>query len=486
MLEGSILQKLTVAHQRDQAVGRSQNFGVYYKNTLVALCHALEDCILTVNSSPLVVTAFQRGKWYLQEAERYGDLAAKSRQIVIMAAPEAGFAEHPTSQRSNVELVELNSTDPVAQEWHLMILSPTYTAMVLCQELSAADYGLPERPTEDRERKFYGFWTFEAGLVQEAVDLAITHIGQYNPELQQRLKACAQAIAEESQTAVPGELGQVVSKVVEYLQRSQQDLSRLNPDSSYASLDKNLVSNELQAFLRMAQLVDLADAENPTAAAEVTALAEMIGQLLDLPARQIQRLRLAGFLHRLGPLPEAQRIIKAGLKPAHTSAQSEDEDETSRYPMCPLVPGAQVLRMMPRLKKIAQIINHQTEWWNGSGQPAGLVGDEIPLESRILGLVADFQQRVTQLQATSTPQKSLDVAEENSLAAALGACQAQQGDRWDPELVDTLALLVSGLQQGLSLPMKPPKLTASMWLLDTQVKDDLIKTSYAREEVYGY
>jgi DICT domain-containing protein len=481
MLEGSILQKLTVAHQRDQAVGRSQNFGVYYKNTLVALCHALEDYILTCSSSPLVIAAFQRGKWYLQEAERYGDLAAKSRQIVIMAAPETGFAEHPTSQRSNVELVELNSTDPVAQEWHLMILSPTYTAMVLCQELPAADYGPAGPPTEDRERKFYGFWTFEAGLVQETVDLAIAHIGQYNPELQQRLKAHVQAIAEESRTAVPGELDRVVSKVVEYLQMSQQDLNRLNPDS-YASLDKNLVSNELQAFLRMAQLVDLADAENPTAAAEVAALAEMMGQLLDLPARQVQRLRLASFLHRIGPLPEAQRIIEAGLKPDRTSAQSEDE--ASRYPMCPLVPGAQVLRMMPRLKKIAQIINHQTEWWNGSGQPAGLVGDKIPLESRILGLVADFQQRVAQLQATSA--QNLDTMEQqDNLAAALGACQAQQG-RWDPELVDTLALLVSGLQQGMSLPMKPPKLTASMWLLDVQVKDDLIKPSYVREEVYGY
>jgi len=46
-----------------------------------------------------------------------------------------------------------------------MILSPTYTAMVLCQELSAADYGAGGQPAADLERKFYGLWTFEPALV---------------------------------------------------------------------------------------------------------------------------------------------------------------------------------------------------------------------------------------------------------------------------------------------------------------------------------
>ena len=181
MLEGSILQQLATAHPAGK---RPLNFGVYYKNTLVALCHALEDCILASKSSPLVITAFQRGKWYLQEAERYSQLAKASRQVVIVAAPDAGFAEHPTSQLPNVDLVALDPNDPVAQEWHLMILAPSFTAMVLCQELSAADYGASGQPTADLERKFYGFWTFEPALVQETVELAIAHIGRYNPELQ--------------------------------------------------------------------------------------------------------------------------------------------------------------------------------------------------------------------------------------------------------------------------------------------------------------
>ena len=102
MLQGSILQKLEKAHRNTT---RPLALGVYYKNTLVSLCHALEDHILSEDSSPLVITAFQQGKWYLQEAERYADIAQCSQQIVIMAAPDTGFLEHPTSQLSNVDLV---------------------------------------------------------------------------------------------------------------------------------------------------------------------------------------------------------------------------------------------------------------------------------------------------------------------------------------------------------------------------------------------
>ena len=52
------------------------SFGVYFKNTLVALCHAMEDhilqsCKIEPEDKPLVLVTFQQGKWYLQEADRY-------------------------------------------------------------------------------------------------------------------------------------------------------------------------------------------------------------------------------------------------------------------------------------------------------------------------------------------------------------------------------------------------------------------------------
>lgn len=458
MLEGSILQKLEAAHRGGK---RPLNFGVYYKNTLVALCHALEDFILESSGAPLVITAFQRGKWYLQEAERYGELAKKSCQVAIMAAPDAGFAEHPTSQEPNVALVSLEPSDPVAQEWHLMILSETYTAMVLCQELSATDYGANGFPEHDSERKFYGFWTFEPDLVRETVELAIAHIGGSNPDLQEKLTAQVQTIRAAFGSKQRDDIGAVVSRVVDYLQNTHENLSQLGaaqPDAApiqEQELDDNLISNELQAFLRMAQLIDQADAKNPMEASEVAMLSEAMGQLIDLPAWQLKRLRLAGLLHRLAPLQGVGDV----LAPAKSAIQEEVLQQSG------LMPKASVLRVMPRLQAIAHIITHQNERWDGSGKPDGLAYDAIPVESRILGLVSEFQHRVNAYKDDSSI--------ENPLIQALTECQAQANEAFDPKLVEALALLVMGMQQGMSLQAKQPKIAAGMWLLDAHHQDDL-------------
>jgi len=475
MLEGSILAQLKQAHQSGQAKKKPLHFGVYYKNTLVALCHALEDAILSADYQPLMITAFQRGKWYLEEADRYGEIAGKSRQIVILAASEAGFAEHPTSQRPNVDLVSLNATDPVAQEWHLIILAPNYTAMVLCQELSEADYGVAGLPKHDLERKFYGFWTFEPDLVLETAELAIEHVNSYNSDLYQRLIAQVREIVAQSQASTDPSplpatehLEEIVSRVVDYLQTSHESGSQ---NQTY--LEDNLVSNELQAYLRVAQLLDQADLSNPMAAAEVATLAEAMGQLLDLPAWQLHRLRLAGLLHRIAIMRTNETVLDPG-----TSVRYQD-DQTSVPLTCSLIPGIQVLRRMQRLRAIAMILTHQTEWWNGTGQPSRLTGDEIPIESRILGLVADFQERLAQARSAapdSEPQSEW-------LTQALDECRVQQGERWDPKLVEALGLLVSAMQQGLSLPIALPKIASGLWLLDSYSAEELPLTYHELGEL---
>ena len=119
--------------------------------------------------------------------------------------------------------------------------------------------------------------------------------------------------------STPEELSAVVSRVVDYLQTGQENLS-IPTVLRQQALDRNLVSNEIQAFLRMAQLMDIADVNNPMAAAEVVALSEAMGQLLELPAWQIKRLRLAGLLHRIDPLQKAESVLTPG-----TSNRYEEE-----------------------------------------------------------------------------------------------------------------------------------------------------------------
>ena len=464
MLNGSLLQKLVERQNTQPRRTPPINYGVYYKNTLVALCHALEDSILESDDNPVMITAFQRGKWYLQEADRYGEIADKAQEIVILAAPDSGFREHPTSQKANVELVSLAPDDPVAQEWHLLILSPGYTAMVLCQELSEADYGGTGVPEVDLERKFYGFWTFEPELVLAAVELAIEHIQPLQADLAQSLQTRVTEIKAELSrqpsvdvSQVSKDLNPIVSRVVRYLSDCHEGLGQdidAEVFSHQPELERNIVSNKLQAFLRMAQLIDLTDLQNPHAASEVSGLCEAFAQILDLPSWQVKRLRLAGLLHRIDYLPQHEPNLGEIRAESDNSALS-----------CPLYPGREALRTMPQLKAIAQIITHQSEHWDGSGPPGGLSYDEIPLECRILGLLVEFQRRLNQL--------AQETSRSEALSQALSDTQAASGSRWDPKLVETLTLLVMALQQGMTLPQEAFKLRSGLWLLNPEQNPDL-------------
>ena len=437
------------------------SYGVYFKNTLVALCHALEDHILQTSGGdkielkPLVLVAFQQGKWYLQEADRYLDIANASRRVVIAAVADSGFATHKTGQLENVSLINLDESDPLIQEWNLIILAPTYKAMVLCRELSDQEY-LPEgKPEVDTERKFYGLWSFDQSLVSAAAEIFIEQTRHYNSPLADSLLEMHHEILATKGPPL-ADISGVVSRIVTYLQSSQQQMVAINRqtrelwelEGQALRVSRNLNANKLQAFLRMAQRVDERDTANPTASLQVAALSETLGQLLDLPALQLRRLRLAGLLFRVGLISAPNEVFDRtpdAFDPA-TLAFWRDRSFI----------GSQLLQAMPELSPVAEIVKHQLEYWDGSGRPEGLRAETIPVASRILGLVAHFQE-LTQ------PRGDRPAL---SLSEALEECRELCGIRFDPALVETLSNVVRLAEMGLmELPTRPSQLP-NVWLED--------------------
>ncbi|MDJ0702765.1 MAG: DICT sensory domain-containing protein [Leptolyngbyaceae cyanobacterium MO_188.B28] len=439
------------------------SYGVYFKNTLVALCHALEDHILqnrdgSEDQQPLVLVTFQRGKWYLQEADRYFDLAQCSRRVAIAAVPDSGFASHQTSQMNNVSLVNLVEGDSFVNEWNLLILAPSYAAMVLCHELSEDEYRADSQPKVDTERKFYGLWTFDRPAIEAAATILIERMRPYDSSLADQLALQQQQIGA-TEGLAPADLSGVVSRIVTYLQSSQEQLvtvSRQTRDfweleGQALRLNRNLTANKLQAFLRMARRVDERDQSNPFASLQVAALAETLGQLLDLPTIQLRRLRLAGLLFRIG-LAEAPDVVFTQLpSDLDASGMASWRDRTAF--------GAQLLSAMPELAPVTQIVSHQLEYWNGGGRPEGLKGEDIPIEARILSVVAYFQE-LTQSRG-DRPALSLEESFEK--------CQTLSGVRFDPALVDSLGALVRLTEAGLmQLPTQPSELP-TVWLGDSNL-----------------
>lgn len=116
--------------------------------------------------------------------------------------------------------------------------------------------------------------------------------------------------------------------------------------------------------------------------------------------------------------------------------------------------SAQLLTAMPELAPVTQIVEHHLEYWDGSGKPDGLRGEEISIESRILGLVSYFQE-LTQSRGSRSAR---------TLSEALEKCQDRSGTRFDPNLVETLSNVVRLTQLGLmQLPSRPSQLP-NVWL----------------------
>ena len=437
------------------------SFGVYFKNTLVALCHALEDHVLQgcggpEEQRPLLLVTFQEGKFYLQEAERYLDLARCSRHVVVAAMEDSGFTTHKSGQLDNVSLVDLRPDDCLINEWNLIIVAPGYSSMVLCHELSEAEYRADSLPRTDMERKFYGLWTFDRSCVEQAAEIVIQDLRSYDSVLADRLIQMHQAIKASTHTA-PVDLSGVVSRIVSYLQTSQEKLVTVSRqtrefrelEGQAQRMSRNLSANKLQAFLRMAQRVDERDQANPVASLQVSALAETLGQILDLPTLKLRRLRLAGLLFRIG-LAEAPTEV-------FTKLASNLNDASRAFWRDRSLLGAQLLEAMPELAPIANIVLYQREYWNGSGGPGGLRGEEIPIESRILGIVVRFQE-LTQARS-DRPALNLNEAFEK--------CEHHSGTRYDPAVVKALGTVVRLSEIGMmQLPNQPSQLPP-VWLEET-------------------
>ncbi len=112
--------------------------------------------------------------------------------------------------------------------------------------------------------------TFDRVVVKETAGILIKGMGSYNSSLADRLGKLQEKI---QPSTTPADLSPVVSRIVTYLQSSQQQLVAVNRqtrelvelEGQAQRLNRNLAANKLQAFLRMAQKIDQQDKDNPVA-----------------------------------------------------------------------------------------------------------------------------------------------------------------------------------------------------------------------------
>ena len=158
---------------------------IYYKSSMTALSHAMEDLVLVgSDDEPLVIASFQQERFYRQEAHRYRRIADRSSQVYVLAAPETEFKNSSESH----ETVAFAPEDALSKEWHLVVLGQHYSTCLICQEKIVPIDNQDDRgELMDQGRRFEGIWTFDREVSCKAAELLLDKIVKYRPELAEKI-----------------------------------------------------------------------------------------------------------------------------------------------------------------------------------------------------------------------------------------------------------------------------------------------------------
>jgi putative nucleotidyltransferase with HDIG domain len=136
------------------------------------------------------------------------------------------------------------------------------------------------------------------------------------------------------------------------------------------------------AFLEvLAETIESQDPYMRGHARRVAFYAGLLAERVGLSTKEQEQVRISAFLHDLGKIGVATELLRrpSGLEPAERVLVERHAEI-----------GARLVEPLGIANAIAGAIRHHHEWWDGSGYPDGLHGDEIPLAARIVHLANAF------------------------------------------------------------------------------------------------
>jgi putative nucleotidyltransferase with HDIG domain len=173
-----------------------------------------------------------------------------------------------------------------------------------------------------------------------------------------------------------------------------------------------------QTITALAGAVDKRDPYTSKHSWRVKEIAGDIGRVMRLSDAELEALEWGGLLHDVGKIGVPDNVL---LKQERLNR--EERMIMNAHPVL----GAQIIAPVTRLSRELPIIRHHHEWYNGSGYPDRLIGDEIPLLARVLHVADAFEAMTAQRPYRMTP-----LTHEQ----ALGELRKFAGVQFDPKVVD--------------------------------------------------
>ncbi|MHB2015625.1 MAG: HD domain-containing phosphohydrolase [Candidatus Xenobia bacterium] len=188
----------------------------------------------------------------------------------------------------------------------------------------------------------------------------------------------------------------------------RRSLERRRSQQQFERLLQQQWRDASRCMQQLAARVEAADPYFKGHAQRVAELSGRIGRRLKLPRKGLEILDLAAWLHDVGTLDEKLDAV----------------------------------RQAEAMQDVFRIIVHHHEWYDGSGRPAGLKAEQIPLEARILCIAEAYDAMVS-------PRPHRDRL---SRAEALEIVRQESGSHFDPDIVAVFEQVLD----AAAVPTAPP------------------------------
>ena len=148
-------------------------------------------------------------------------------------------------------------------------------------------------------------------------------------------------------------------------------------------------------------------------------LARMVAKRFELSSTETRFLETASHLHDLGTIAIPDPILH---KPGALSTEERDiMQDHAQF-------GHDALQQTGSFRQVAEIVLHHHEWYDGSGYPNGLAGDDIPFGSRVIAVLDAYDAM-----SDNRPYRSARTLREAAEELILG-----KSTQFDPEVVDAV------------------------------------------------
>lgn len=172
--------------------------------------------------------------------------------------------------------------------------------------------------------------------------------------------------------------------------------------------------------------LDLKDSETEGHSRRVTAYTIVLARAMNVDAEGIRVIARGAFLHDIGKIAIPDAIL---LKPGKLTSEEQEvmREHCER--------GYHILRKIPYLKEVAEIVYAHQEHFDGTGYPRGLMGSRIHIGARIFA-VADTLDAITSDRPYRTA-RDFDIARQEILRYS--------GTQFDPSVVEVFVKLPNEL-----------------------------------------